>query len=178
MKEEDKQFYNNVLDNKSIQQFLLQTFDYDLRSQKPLNYQLDDVDYYIKAFSIINNTLELTKRIVCNILENDGCDEFNSVFKYNILNIVINLVDFGRLLYLLENGSYYSVIVDEIASINKTHGVLIDIKINMPDHIFEYEKGDSMYKEIVNKVTEYVKKKYIICRAKLNITCDIPKGGN
>lgn len=170
MKEEDKHFYNNVLNNKSIHQFLLQIFDYDLRSQKPINYQLDDIYSYIKTFSIINNTLELTKKVISNILEDDNYDEYNTVFKCNIFNIAVNLIDFGRLLYLLENGSYYSVIVDEIVSINKIHGVLIDIKTNMPDHIFEYEKGDDMYKEIVNKVTEYVKKNYILYKATLNVT--------
>lgn len=124
----------------------------------------------MKTFSIINNTLELTKKVIYNILEDDNCDEYNSAFKCNIFNIAINLIDFGILLYLLENGSYYSIIVNEIVSINKKHGVLISIKTNMPDHIFEYEKGDNMYKEIVNKVTEYVKKNYIIFRANLNVT--------
>lgn len=169
---EKSHFYDNVLNNKSIRQFLLQIFDYDLRSQRSINYQLDGIDSYIITFSIINNTLELIKKVICNILEDDNCDEYNSVFRCSILNIAIDLIDFGRLLYLLENRSYYSVIVNEIVSINKIHGVLIDIKTNIPDHIFEYEKGDNMYKEIVNKVTEYVKKKYIIFRVNLNVTLE------
>lgn len=43
---EKSHFYDNVLNNKSIRQFLLQIFNYDLRSQRSINYQLDGIDSY------------------------------------------------------------------------------------------------------------------------------------